>query len=69
MAPSAVTNTANRQALRIAALAFLLQLPVLPGVVYAQDSKSDEAAIDEIVVIGTHIRRIHSFDPFKDGGL
>lgn len=63
MAPSAVTNTANRQALRIAALAFLLQFPVLPGVVYAQDTKSDEAAIDEIVVIGTHIRQVDPDGP------
>ncbi|MCZ6705944.1 MAG: TonB-dependent receptor, partial [Bacteroidetes bacterium] len=55
MALSAVLNTNYHRAYRSVALALVLSLPAWPAVVDAQDPDADEATVDEIVVIGTHI--------------
>ncbi len=55
MALSAVLNTNYDQAYRSITLALILSLPAWPAVVHAQDPDADEATVDEIVVIGTHI--------------
>ena len=42
---------------RSVAMAFVMTLPAQPGVVLAQDQDNDKTVVDEIVVIGTHIRQ------------
>ena len=43
--------------------AVVLLLPTLSCVVLAQDEDSDQAIVDEIVVIGTHIRQVDPDGP------
>jgi len=56
-------NTVGRRVHRLVALPLALVLPTLHGVSHAQGQDSDEAAVDEIVVIGTHIRQVDPDGP------